>query len=334
MLVFLASDKQRLQDLEDATRLHMAWSSIVNDDKLDLTKTQTSQARGRQKEKQEAVSVLIRESWVWLLVPGQPDPRGQIEWMPTRLQGQESVIPRASKKLVHEEALITKIGPARLAIPLKNYIFNQTNHVNTKRLWDYFASYLYFPRLRDKNVMAEGIRDGISKLFCEHFAYAENYDEAQERYVGLITCKGGSVTIDNSSVLVKPEAATKQKESEKAVKEPVITEDYQPDKRQPHPHVQKDGKQVKSPPAAPLLPNRFFGSVQLNPDRLGREAGRIAEEILQHLSTIRGSEVKVTLEIEATVPSCVSEETQRVVTENCQTLKFQTHGFEGAQQEK
>jgi len=68
--------------------------------------------------------------------------------------------------------------------------------------------------------------------------------------------------------------------------------------------------------------------VELNPDRVGKEASRIAKEVLQHLSTIRGAQLKITLEIEATIPSGVAEETQRIVTENCQTLQFDKQGFE------
>ena len=40
------------------------------------------------------------------------------------------------------------------------------------------------------------------------------------------------------------------------------------------------------------------------------------------------SKVKVTVEIEAEVPDGVAEDTERVVTENCQTLRFKSHGFE------
>lgn len=36
----------------------------------------------------------------------------------------------------------------------------------------------------------------------------------------------------------------------------------------------------------------------------------------------------MTLEIEAEVPDGISEDTWRVVTENCQTLRFRSHGFE------
>jgi hypothetical protein len=47
--------------------------------------------------------------------------------------------------------------------------------------------------------------------------------------------------------------------------------------------------------------------VPLDPLRLGREAGRIGEEVLQHLAGLLHAEVEVTLEIRAKVPDGVPE---------------------------
>ena len=44
--------------------------------------------------------------------------------------------------------------------------------------------------------------------------------------------------------------------------------------------------------------------------------------------TLPGGKVKVTVEIEAEVPEGVSDDVQRVINENCQTLRFKSHGFE------
>jgi hypothetical protein len=68
--------------------------------------------------------------------------------------------------------------------------------------------------------------------------------------------------------------------------------------------------------------------VTLDPTRVGRDAGRIADEVIAHLSGIVGAEVTVTLEIEARIPSGASEQVVRTVTENSRTLRFDTHGFE------
>jgi hypothetical protein len=88
------------------------------------------------------------------------------------------------------------------------------------------------------------------------------------------------------------------------------------------------GKEAQSPQPQPPVLRRFYGSVELNPDRVGRDAGKIAEEVIQHLSTLFGASVRVSLEIEAEVEDGVPESTQRTVSENCKTLKFKSHGFE------
>lgn len=80
-------------------------------------------------------------------------------------------------------------------------------------------------------------------------------------------------------------------------------------------------------PVAPA-PRRFHGSVKLDPVRIGRDAGRIGEEVVQHLSGLVGVNVEVTLEIQANFPGGAPEKTVRDVTENCRTLKFESYGFE------
>lgn len=83
------------------------------------------------------------------------------------------------------------------------------------------------------------------------------------------------------------------------------------------------GGVVEPPPLC-----RFHGSAKLDPIRLGRDAAKIAEEIVQHLTSIIGAEVEVTLEIQAHLPDGASQELVRTITENCRTLKFVDHGFE------
>jgi hypothetical protein len=73
---------------------------------------------------------------------------------------------------------------------------------------------------------------------------------------------------------------------------------------------------------------RYHGSVSLDPNRVGRDAGRIADEVISHLAGLIGADVKVTLEIQATMPSGAPDNVVRIVTENGRTLKFTSHGFE------
>ena len=73
---------------------------------------------------------------------------------------------------------------------------------------------------------------------------------------------------------------------------------------------------------------RFHGSVRLDPTRVGRDAGIIAEEVIVHLAGLVNADVTVTLDIAADIPDGVPEQAVRTVNENSRTLKFDNHGFE------
>ena len=62
--------------------------------------------------------------------------------------------------------------------------------------------------------------------------------------------------------------------------------------------------------------------------RLGGDAGKIAEEVIAHMVGLPGARVKVTLDIEATMPEGAPDHVVRTVTENSRTLKFGSQGFE------
>lgn len=54
----------------------------------------------------------------------------------------------------------------------------------------------------------------------------------------------------------------------------------------------------------------------------------MANEIVQHLMKQPETEVEVTMEIVADLPSGASDDVVRTVSENCRTLKFSVFGFE------
>jgi hypothetical protein len=75
-------------------------------------------------------------------------------------------------------------------------------------------------------------------------------------------------------------------------------------------------------------PKRFHGTVILDAERVGRDASRIADEVIAHLTGIVGAKVTVTLEVEAEIPSGAPDQVVRTVTENGRQLKFTSQGFE------
>src|ERR1039458_4199978 len=57
------------------------------------------------------------------------------------------------------------------------------------------------------------------------------------------------------------------------------------------------GEGTATAPGAAALPCRFHGTVILDAARVGRDASRIADEVIAHLAGLVGAEVRVTLEI-------------------------------------
>ena len=73
---------------------------------------------------------------------------------------------------------------------------------------------------------------------------------------------------------------------------------------------------------------RVPSSPYLNTVRAGKVVGQIAENVVSHLTGLVGSNVELTLEIEATIPDGAPEHVVRTVTENARTLRFKSQGFE------
>jgi len=323
MLVFLAPDKARLNDLEQAIRNYLAWNSIWKErEALNLDAFQSNQASTKQEQAEETIESRIKEAYAWLLVPLQPDPRGAIEWQESRLQGQDALAIRASKKLKNNENLITQFSPTRLRLELDRYLWKETDHLNLKKLWEYFATYLYLPRLKDSQVLIQAVQDGVQQItWADYFAYAEGWDEKKKRYLGLKAGQLTSILLDSQSLIVKPEVAKRKIDAKKEEEEviiDVVTGGERPGEEEIGPEE----------PASPAQPRRFYGSVKLDATRLGRDAGRIAEEVVQHLSAIVGVNVEISLEISAQIPDGASDNVVRTVTENCNTLHFTSYGFE------
>ena len=77
----------------------------------------------------------------------------------------------------------------------------------------------------------------------------------------------------------------------------------------------------KAPPA-PAQPKRYYGTAHLDPTRVGRDASRIAEELIAHLTSLASAGVTVILEIQAHIPNGAPDSVVRTVTENTSALKM------------
>jgi len=91
-----------------------------------------------------------------------------------QVQGQEWFAERASKKLKNDGLLIISIAGTILRFEIDQVPLWRGNHIGVKQLVDDFAKYLYLPRVKNAQVILDGIQDGASRLTWEQetFAYA------------------------------------------------------------------------------------------------------------------------------------------------------------------
>jgi predicted AAA+ superfamily ATPase len=336
-LVFLAADKVRMQDLEEALRKFIAWESILAEkEPLNLTPFQVKQAETQKKAADGAVTARLPEAYCWLLVPEQVNPQAPITWQAVRLTGTDALAVRASKKLKNDDLLVPSLGATVLRKYLDEVPLWRGDHVAVKQVVEDFARYLYLPRVAGPEVLAQAIRDGVGLLTwpSDTFAYAESHDETAGRYRGLRGGRTVSIGDDDPGLLVKPDIARRQLDAE----------------TQPAPGpsggstptpggggtaggtgtTTESGDGTSGGDGGTPTPasRRYHGTIRLDPTRVGRDASRIAEEVIAHLAGQPGAEVTVTLEIEAQLPNGATDQLVRTVTENSRTLKFTSHGFE------
>jgi predicted AAA+ superfamily ATPase len=325
-LTFLAADEARLVDLDESVCRYLAWKSILAEKReLNLDPHQETQAENQLRSADGAVNARIPETYQWLLVPVQTTPSSSVTWEVLRLTGQEPLALRASKKMRGQELLFLGIAGTRIRMELDRVPLWRGDHVEVRQLIDDFARYLYLPRLRNSDVLTSGLEDGLGLLLWrdESFAYADSYDADRKRYLGLRGGERVSLSVHESGLIVKPPTALKQLETDTAAVGRAGDKGAQ-ERAEP-----EGGEPMAGEPASgPTQPTRFFGTVSLDPSRVGRDAARIADEVIAHLAGLVGAKAVVSLEIEADIPEGVPENVVRTVSENARTLNFSSQEFE------
>ena len=321
-LAFLAADKVRLQDLHEAIRRYLAWVSILSERvELNLDPHQVRQAENQREAANGAVEARLPETYCWITVPTQASPGSEVSWQASRLSGSDHLAIRASRKLSRDEQLVGKLGATIVRKALDDIpLWRGNDHVPVRTLVDDYAQQLYLPRLAGPGVLIEALRTGVATLTWEldTFAYAESFDEQGGRYPGLLAGAQVALSADDSGVIVKTTAAQSQLKQE-------VEDDETP---APGEDSEQPSTESTEEPTAQLH-RRYHGTVRLDPTRVGRDAGQIAQEIIAHLVGSAGADVTVTIDIEAEFPDGATEHVVRTVTENGRTLKFEPgSGFE------
>ncbi len=322
VLVFLAAEKRQLDDLKEAMRSALAWDGIVRETQhLNLTQRDSILAKAKLAEANETVQTRLKEAWCYLLYPRQDDAEADVAWVPGKVPASDGLLGRASRRLVDEEGLLPELGPARLDRELQRYIWKDKDHLSLKDLQEYLNRYTYLPRLKDRSVLARTVATAISSMLPGVFAYAESWDETAGTYQGLVIDNAVNVhvVIDSESLIVRPDIAEARRPQPR-----VATGGQSGDPSYsgsvPTPEnnagVADDGQQTEP------KPTRFIGTAMISSERPARDIHQIIEAVVEQLTTLPGSKVILTLEIDAEVPSGLDQAKVRTLIENATTLGF------------
>jgi len=351
MLVFLAGDAKRMEELDEAIREYLAWKHIQGrEEELNLTKQQLNQVTTRLDNAKQAVELRIRTTYYWAFVPVQ-SPGSHITWQVEKADGgKDRLAERVSAKLSQIDALRVVQAASVIRGNLDRELASvwQRGYISVKELWDYYCRYPYLPRLRDREVLDGGIAAGPDEMDWGRtgFALATGYDG--QRFEGLAlppNSRFGQIT--DSTLLVRPDLALAQHNAD-------VEAEAKADAAAAAAAAAAGGGLVdggsgvsgagtgpdgvtvvvpqpggKTPPPPPGPKNvRFFGAAKLDPEFYQKSFTKMAQEVIQHLAAVEGVELELSIEITARKPEGFPEDKIRIVSENARVLKFDQFGFE------
>ena len=335
-LIFVAADASNVEAARENARRERAWQSILDDADLrqNLTLAQTNDAEAQARRSRDALRQSVRGAWVHVLHPGPSDTatagtegtavgHGYVI-ASTRIVnrgGGKSVPEAVWDKVSTDGTVFGEIGPANLMQSLAPIWPSNRPHLSIDDIRDWFASYVYLPRLRDEATL-DGALQRLVENLADPFAYASGFYEESGAYEGVMDGKALLPGHFKSGLLVRREAipaakldAESSRPSDEGVSAPILTPSKPAD----------DGDATPTP--APR-PKRFFASLELNPERAGLEVARIMDGLLVELTRVPGSNLRLHLEIEgAAGDGGYPEDVVDTVKANARDLRLDDDNF-------
>jgi predicted AAA+ superfamily ATPase len=344
MLAFVAPDQDLMSTLKQTVRRYLAWESIKEDSEdLNLDAAQNRETQNNINRFNRTVEDQIREAYCWLLVPyiDKNVDLKTIVWDINRISGgNEGIVTKASKRMIQNEQIIEKWAPILLLMELDNLLWRESENISIRQLWEYLSSYCYLPRLANEGVLLDAIQTGLNS--DEYFAFAAGFDDTRyidlkfNQYVGIVERSGYLVKVDMAQKQIAEEAAKRREATIHIDKDPtaIIGIGGSEDDKSTHIYPVPGDEAAGSSPIQEVKTEekpkntRFYMSAQLDTTRIGRDVQRLVEEVISHLTSVEGAQVELSLDVNVISPKGMSTQTVRTVSENCQTLRVQTFGFE------
>jgi hypothetical protein len=325
-LLYVAADEALLGTAREAMRRSLAWASIADDRRLQdqLTQAQAADAKDKAKTSREGAAKAVRLAWSHVLFPVKTENTAagaafDLEHLSISSKDRTAVPAAVYDKTKGDGITREKLGPDALWLHLKPLWPEDKPHLAISEVAEWFAAYVYLPKLRDRVVLETAIRDAVAKL-DPAFGFADRYDEVTASYTGLVAAKSPPIVLAPSAVIVRADVAF---EHIRGTGTSTGTS----------PGAGGDGKVGPSAgeePAASKQPSRFYGSVEIDMVRPVKSFDTILNAVVMELQRTPSAKVKITLEIEAEALSGFSEADIGVVRDNARQLKFKagSTGFE------
>ncbi|HVU21971.1 MAG TPA: DUF499 domain-containing protein [Rhizomicrobium sp.] len=327
-LIFVAPDEAALGTARDVMRKRMAWESISKDGRLQqsMTQGQSEDAAEKARTNREAAQKAIRAAWSHILYPIKSEAAGkpfELEHSLISSRDRNAVPQVVYEKIRADGIVLEKLGAERLGLALKPIWPADRHHLPISEVVDWFASYVYLPKLRDRVVLEISIRDAVANTDPQ-FGYADGFDEATGKYQNLVWAKSSPDLFPSSALLVSAEAARSQTPDAPvpatgATRQPADGGRIEPGSAGPAPQ-----------PGSSAKPRRFYGSVEIDIVRPVKTFDAILNAVVMELQRTPGAKVKLTLEVQAQAPDGFAESDVGVVRDNARQLKFKAEstGFE------
>jgi len=343
-LLFLAADYDSVSRLKDHVRSFLAWRSIVadyKDNRIVLDNLMARQAQASLEQAEETVRRMIRETYKWLLAPMQEARPGkglsELQWEHFQLNpGAQNGSQEIERVLRENELLISEWAPIHLAKVLRDWFWkDDVKDVPALTVWQQTCQQLYLPRLKDDGVFQRTLAAGAQSQ--DFFGFAQGKDG--DRYLGFSYGKGTSPILDASLLLIEPDTAAAYLQALHGAEQAapakadtvgagaatvLVTGDGRA-----HWTAQDQARGSYTAGASAAGPQRlFYANIDLDPIQAKRQFADLVDEVVQPFTQRQGVKVKIAIEIQAESQTGFDADLQRIVRENCATLKLKNAKFE------
>jgi len=313
-LIFAAADEALLGTARDAMRRSMAWASIVADERLQqqLTQAQATDTKDKAKTSRDGAQRAVRNAWSHILYPVKTDTTEagkpfDLDHLSLTAKDKGAIPAGVYEKARGDGVVMEKLGPDTLWLKIQPLWPEDRPHLAIGEIADWFASYVYLPKLRDSVVLDQAIQGALDKLDAR-FGYAESFDAPSNSYSGLIYAKTAPDVFGPLALIVRAEVALRMGGG--------------------------GGNPPPPPPPPPppdlSKPHRFYGSVEIDMVRPVKSFDAILNSVILELQRTPGAKVKITLEVVAEAPSGFDNSEVGIVRDNAKHLKFRAEatGFD------